>query len=68
MLSIHSTEDTQRLKLINKYMFFFCIGVNNRGHRSQKVIQVRNDRFDDFQPPRMSLLKFVLSLNCCKTH
>ncbi|VVC28809.1 R3H domain [Cinara cedri] len=30
-----------------------------RGHRSQKIVQVRNNLYEDFQPPHVSLLKFV---------
>lgn len=46
-------------------IIFFFEGVNSRGHRAQKIVQVRNSFFDDFLPPKMSLLQFVLKPNRC---
>lgn len=42
-------------------MNIFVLGVNSRGHRAQKIVQVRNSYFDDFKPPHVSLLKYIES-------
>jgi len=51
------------LHSIVRYYSLDAMSVNSRGRRAQKIVQVRNSRFDDFKPPRMSLLKYISSLN-----
>lgn len=36
--------------------------MNSRGRRAQKIVQVRNSHYDDFQPPKMTLLQYVTNL------
>ncbi|XP_050438227.1 R3H domain-containing protein 4-like [Adelges cooleyi] len=53
---------------IVRYYSLDASSVNSRGHRSQKIVQVRNTKFDDFQPPNLTLLKFIeTKLNKTKT-
>jgi len=42
---------------------YLFTGVNSRGRRTQKIVQVRNTYFNDFRPPQMSLLRFITKLN-----
>lgn len=51
------------LHSIVRYYSLDAMSMNSRGRRAQKIVQVRNSRFDDFKPPRMSLLKYISSLN-----
>uniref|UniRef100_A0A2H8TZ18 R3H domain-containing protein 4 n=1 Tax=Melanaphis sacchari TaxID=742174 RepID=A0A2H8TZ18_9HEMI len=51
------------LHSIVRYYSLDAMSVNSRGRRAQKIVQVRNTRFDDFKPPCMSLLKYISSLN-----
>jgi len=51
------------LHSIVRYYSLDATSVNSRGRRAQKIVQVRNSRFDDFKPPCMSLLKYISSLN-----
>ncbi|XP_060858438.1 R3H domain-containing protein 4-like [Metopolophium dirhodum] len=51
------------LHSIVRYYSLDAMSVNSRGRRTQKIVQVRNSRFDDFKPPHMSLLKYILSQN-----
>lgn len=47
------------LHSIVRYYSLDATSVNNRGRRAQKIVQVRNSYFDDFRPPRMSLVQFI---------
>ncbi|XP_022166364.1 R3H domain-containing protein 4-like [Myzus persicae] len=51
------------LHSIVRYYSLDAMSVNSRGRRTQKIVQVRNSRFDDFKPPHMSLLKYISSQN-----
>ncbi|CAH1733375.1 R3H domain-containing protein 4-like [Aphis gossypii] len=51
------------LHSIVRYYSLDAMSMNSRGRRAQKIVQVRNSRFDDFKPPRMSLLKYISSFN-----
>lgn len=51
------------LHSIVRYYSLDAMSVNSRGRRTQKIVQVRNSRFDDFKPPHMTLLKYVSSQN-----
>ncbi|XP_050529531.1 R3H domain-containing protein 4-like [Daktulosphaira vitifoliae] len=44
---------------IVRYYSLDATSVNSRGQRSQKIVQVKNNHYDDFKPPRLSLLKFI---------